>query len=53
MDMEKDRILIGLEKVLVILRDGRKLIGVFRSYDQFGKSSPLSSRYLSKGRKVT
>ncbi|KAI9638738.1 uncharacterized protein MKK02DRAFT_14584, partial [Dioszegia hungarica] len=23
------------KKVLVILRDGRKLIGVFRSYDQF------------------
>lgn len=28
---------------MVILRDGRKLIGVFRSYDQFGElaSSPL------------
>lgn len=25
------------EKVLVILRDGRKLLGVFRSYDQYGK----------------
>lgn len=24
------------EKVLVVLRDGRKLIGVLRSYDQFG-----------------
>jgi len=25
---------------MVILRDGRKLIGVFRSYDQFGESHP-------------
>ena len=24
---------------MVILRDGRKLLGVFRSYDQFGMSS--------------
>lgn len=24
------------EKVLVILRDGRKLLGIFRSYDQYG-----------------
>jgi hypothetical protein len=26
---------------MVILRDGRKLLGVFRSYDQFGASPPL------------
>jgi small nuclear ribonucleoprotein (snRNP)-like protein len=25
------------EKVMVILRDGRKLQGVFRSYDQYGE----------------
>jgi U6 snRNA-associated Sm-like protein LSm1 len=25
-----------IEKILVVLRDGRKLIGVLRSYDQFG-----------------
>lgn len=35
--------LIRTEKVLVILRDGRKLIGVFRSYDQFGKLYILST----------
>lgn len=29
-------VLIYLEKVIVILRDGRKLIGILRSYDQFG-----------------
>lgn len=28
--------LLCKEKVLVVLRDGRKLIGVLRSYDQFG-----------------
>lgn len=28
--------LISSEKVIVILRDGRKLIGILRSYDQFG-----------------
>jgi hypothetical protein len=26
---------------MVILRDGRKLLGVFRSYDQFGMSPGL------------
>ena len=26
----------GLEKLLLVLRDGRKLIGVLRSWDQFG-----------------
>lgn len=25
------------EKVIVVLRDGRKLIGVLRSYDQYGR----------------
>ena len=29
-------VLISSEKVIVILRDGRKLIGILRSYDQFG-----------------
>lgn len=28
---------IYTEKMLVVLRDGRKLIGVLRSYDQFGE----------------
>jgi small nuclear ribonucleoprotein (snRNP)-like protein len=32
-----------VEKMLVLLRDGRKLMGVLRSYDQFGKLFPLSS----------
>ena len=27
----------GIEKLLVALRDGRKLIGVLRSWDQFGR----------------
>jgi small nuclear ribonucleoprotein (snRNP)-like protein len=26
------------EKLLVVLRDGRKLIGILRSFDQFGES---------------
>jgi len=30
------------EKVMVVLRDGRKLLGIFRSYDQYGKLHPLS-----------
>lgn len=25
------------EKVMVVLRDGRKLLGIFRSYDQYGE----------------
>jgi small nuclear ribonucleoprotein (snRNP)-like protein len=25
------------EKLMVVLRDGRKLIGILRSFDQFGK----------------
>lgn len=36
-------LLIHIEKVLVILRDGRKLLGVFRSYDQYGLL-PLAPR---------
>lgn len=28
----------GTEKVVVVMRDGRKFIGVLRSYDQFGAS---------------
>ena len=34
---------ISSGKMLVILRDGRKLHGVLRSYDQFGTSSLLHS----------
>ena len=30
------------EKLMVSLRDGRKLIGVLRSWDQFGKSYPCN-----------
>jgi hypothetical protein len=26
----------SIERVLVVLRDGKKLIGVLRSYDQYG-----------------
>lgn len=29
-----------VEKLVLVLRDGRKLIGVLRSWDQFGKPSP-------------
>lgn len=40
------------EKVLVHLRDGRKLIGVLRSYDQYGlffsSSLPISHRLISR-----
>ena len=31
--------------MLVVLRDGRKLQGVLRSYDQFGMSSPLHNAH--------
>lgn len=31
--------------MLVVLRDGRKLIGVLRSYDQFGEAGPRKSPY--------
>lgn len=35
------------EKLMTVLRDGRKLIGVLRSWDQFGLSSaPLSGALL-------
>ena len=30
------------EKLLLVLRDGRKLIGVLRSWDQFGISNSFS-----------
>lgn len=33
------RVSIRVEKVIIVLRDGRKLIGVLRSYDQYGKHS--------------
>jgi hypothetical protein len=26
-----------LEKLIIVLRDGKKIIGILRSYDQFGK----------------
>jgi len=29
-----------IEKLMVALRDGRKLIGILRSWDQFGMSKP-------------
>ncbi|KAJ9099852.1 hypothetical protein QFC21_003855 [Naganishia friedmannii] len=29
------RVFIRVEKVIIVLRDGRKLIGVLRSYDQY------------------
>ena len=29
---------IGLEKLVAVLRDGRKLVGTLRSFDQFGKA---------------
>lgn len=32
------------EKLVLILRDGRKLIGVLRSWDQFGTLVALSPR---------
>jgi small nuclear ribonucleoprotein (snRNP)-like protein len=30
------------EKLLVLLRDGRKLLGILRSFDQFGMNFLLS-----------
>ena len=30
--------LTGVEKMLVVLRDGKKIIGVLRSFDQYGAS---------------
>jgi len=29
-------VLLALEKLVLVLRDGRKLVGVLRSWDQFG-----------------
>lgn len=34
-----------VEKVLIVLRDGRKLIGVLRSYDQYGENH-VSWRFI-------
>lgn len=32
-----------VEKLMIVLRDGRKLIGVLRSWDQFGNTAlPLT-----------
>lgn len=36
-----------VEKLMVTLRDGRKLIGVLRSWDQFGMCCPHTSRCAS------
>jgi hypothetical protein len=36
---EKGLIRYPTEKLMVSLRDGRKLIGVLRSWDQFGRNS--------------
>lgn len=33
------------EKLMVSLRDGRKLIGVLRSWDQFGRASTPAWRF--------
>jgi small nuclear ribonucleoprotein (snRNP)-like protein len=33
-----------IEKLVLVLRDGRKLIGVLRSWDQFGKGVAGLSR---------
>jgi U6 snRNA-associated Sm-like protein LSm1 len=33
------------KKLMVSLRDGRKLIGVLRSWDQFGTAQKLSSKH--------
>jgi len=37
--------LIVLEKLLVVLRDGRTLIGFLRSIDQFGKDVIVLIKY--------
>ncbi|RYR20230.1 hypothetical protein Ahy_B03g065322 isoform A [Arachis hypogaea] len=34
------------KKLLVLLRDGRKLLGLLRSFDQFGNVSVLSASYM-------
>lgn len=39
-------LIIATEKLLVLLRDGRKLLGILRSFDQFG--TPVTN-YLVKG----
>src|SRR5439155_12714139 len=36
-----------LGKLLVTLRDGRKIIGILRSYDQFGKTGLNPSRLIT------
>lgn len=44
-----DAQLLSIERVLVVMRDGRKLIGILRSFDQFGLlfSLNLKSHYLN------
>ena len=32
-----------IEKLVIVLRDGRKMIGVLRSWDQFGKREAVLS----------
>lgn len=36
-----------VEKLMVVLRDGRKLVGVLRSWDQFGTSPPLNKQHIA------
>jgi len=35
-------IIVVVEKLLVLLRDGRKLMGTLRSFDQFGTNLTLN-----------
>lgn len=41
-----------VEKLMVSLRDGRKLIGVLRSWDQFGMSFLLTRISMQIGSQV-
>ncbi len=34
---------MATEKLMVALRDGRKLLGILRSWDQFGMSSHVNA----------
>jgi hypothetical protein len=36
----------NVEKILVLLRDGKKLIGVLRSYNQFGDQNNTTDPFL-------
>lgn len=39
----------GIEKLVLVLRDGRKLVGVLRSWDQFGMLYRLLQTILTLG----